>query len=125
MTFSGSPSLNSSSAPLSKQCRTKPPSPLLSASRALHSCRFKLIAFLPTHQFGLRRGLPPQHKSEPRHRRIAGKIHARVIFVARLVVVLRSELFGLLQAPSSVVALILRAFVDRESGNADACQAEM
>ena len=74
--------------------------------------RFKLIALLPAHQFGLRGGLPSQHKSESCHHRVAGEIHARMIFIAGLMVMLRGVFFRLLQAPGSVVSLVLYTFIN-------------
>ena len=98
---------------------------LLCASRAFHSRRLKLITLLPSHQLGLRGSLPSQSKSESCHHRVAGKIHARMIFIAGLMVVLRGVLFRLLHTPGSVVSLILYAFIDRERGNTHARQTEM
>ena len=89
----------------------------------LNACRWLLttvsrlgefVARLPSDQRRLIRSLPSQCDSELRHHCIATEIHLRMIFVARLMVVLRDIVLRLLLTPFAVMILILVAFIDGE-----------
>src|SRR5437016_2221778 len=98
---------------------------LLAARATLGPRRFELIALFPSHQLWRSRGLPAKREPEPRHGRIGGEIHARVIFIARLVIMIGGVVVGLLLSPGRVVALVFDARVYREPGNAHARKTEM
>src|SRR6202140_2098144 len=84
---------------------------------ALLPRRLELIALLPTNQLRQTRGLPPQRKSKPRHRRVPHKIHLRMVLIARLVIMFLHVLALLLESPSLVVPLVFHPFVDRKCRN--------
>src|SRR5258706_7399387 len=91
----------------------------------LHPRRLKLVALLPPDELREAGRFPAQRESKPRHRRIADEIHLRMVFIARLVVVLLGVFLVLRQSPGLVVTFELHPFVDRERRNAYARQAEM
>src|ERR1700751_2750910 len=99
-----------------------PKAPLL---LALDPCALELVAFLPADQFGQAGRFPSQCEAEPGHRRVAYKIHIRVVLVAGLVIVLLDVFALLLHAPGFRMSLELRAFIDGERRNADPSHAEM
>ena len=80
---------------------------------ALQSRRLELIAVLPFDQARLAgRPGPSQCESEARHRRVADEIHLRMVFVARLVVVLLDVVMLLLDAPR--VRMSLKLYCPRQ-----------
>src|SRR5882762_6979881 len=56
---------------------------------------------------------------------VAGKIHVRAVFVARLVVTVRGEILGLFIAPFRQMARILDSFIDRKRRHAHTRKAEV
>ena len=92
---------------------------------ALLSGGLKFIAGKPTGQRGLPRGLRPEHETKSCDDCVAGKIHVRAVFVARLVITVLGEILGLLLAPLRGMAGVFDPFVDRKRRHAHARQAEM
>src|SRR2546423_6253788 len=81
---------------------------------ALLSGCLKFIAGKPTGQRGLPRRLRPKPEAKSRDNRIAGKIHVRAVFVARLVIAVLRKILGLLLAPLRGMAGVFDPFVDRK-----------
>src|SRR5579884_375360 len=73
---------------------------------------FKFISRLPCNQSGLARGFPSQGETEAGHAGIAGEIHLRPVFVARLMVAMLVVVLRLLLAPFAGMAGKLDSLID-------------
>src|SRR5207237_7953339 len=84
---------------------------LLPHPRTLQPRRLKFIAFVPGHQFWHARGSPSQGEAETCHGGISCEIHAGMVFITRLMVVLGCVFVRLMDAQSSIVAIVLHTLV--------------
>src|SRR5258707_15742250 len=69
--------------------------------------------------------LHSEHEAKSGDDGVAGKIHVRAVLVARLVIAMRGEIFGMFIAPFRRMARILDSFVDRKRRHPHARQTEM
>src|SRR6267154_6164210 len=95
------------------------------ARLTLLSCSLEFVAGDPACQCWQPCRFRPEHESESGDHSVARKIHIRTVLVARLVVTVRVEIFGLFIAPFRRMAGILDSFIDRKRRHAHTRQAEM
>src|ERR1700691_5191957 len=86
---------------------------------------FELIAFFPVDEMRLVGSLPAERETEARHGGVRGPVQTGMVFVARLMVVMRGVVGILRQSPDFIVAFELYSLIDGKRWNANARQAEV
>src|ERR1700686_1514871 len=86
---------------------------------------FKFIARLPADGTRLVGSLPAEGEPEARHGGVGRVVQARMVLIARLVVVMGGVVGVLIEAPGLIVALEFHPLIDGKRRDADACEAEV